>query len=121
MENKFDSNYFITHKDEKVRELWKSFEKMTKGVEGEMYFALRLTIRNLNSQLVDSNKKVDLFGDEKDKSFDRAHKYTTEMSFYIKSLKELEKFITPDELQDIDKRIDETRTVAELMNEIKLK
>ena len=112
MENKFDAEYFKNHEDEKVRLLWAAYQNMTSGLISEMYLAIRTTVRKWNIEL--SKGGVSLL-EEDNKNFEKAHKYFTEYPLYIKSIKQLESEMMPEELRDVQDKL-VPKTVSELMN-----
>lgn len=90
-----------TSKDPKNNKAFEILDAIFKSPYFDSYIALKAQMERWNKEIVE--KGITLKStDENDKSFDRAHKYFTEMTFYIKSLEELKQKMLPEELKQAD-------------------
>jgi hypothetical protein len=91
------------NKDEKGRKAFEFLDAIFKSPHFESYITLKAVMSRWNKQLLDKNIDI-LSNDPDDKGFERAHKYLTEMTFYIKSVEELKAKMLPEELKKADER-----------------
>lgn len=77
------------------------------------YLAVKTTIDNLNEELKSGVAKINEGVSDADKSFERSHKYITEMQPYYEQLEYFRKRLLPQEQE-------ETERAADLLDEARL-
>ena len=89
--------YLKESKDPKIRQAHEVLETIFKSPYFDSYITLKGQMSRWNKEILAQN--VNIVGGEGDDAFKNVHNYFKELSFYIKSLDELEKKLLPDEVK----------------------
>lgn len=112
MDNYFDSEHFKSHKDEKVKALWAAFEKMNTGVAAECYLGMRTTMFKWSAQAAAGEISLD------NDAAQNLQNYFKLIPVYLEALKKLKAEMMPEEVAEMDRKLDNRKTTEELMSEL---
>lgn len=107
--------------DPKNNQAFEILDAVFKSPYFDSYIALKAQMERWNKEILEGGIKLKNSDDE-DKSFERAHKYFTEMTFYVKSLEELKAKMLPEEIKQAEEKPMATEDIlARVKNRNKLK
>lgn len=89
--------------DPKNQKAFEILDAIFKSPYFDSYIALKAQMERWNKEILEGGIKLKN-SNEEDKSFERAHKYFTEMTFYIKSLEELKQKMLPEEIKQAEEK-----------------
>jgi uncharacterized membrane protein len=94
--------YLGQSKDPKIKQAHEVLDAIFKSPYFDSYITLKGQMSRWNKEILEKKVKI-VAEEEKDDSFKNVHNYFKELSFYTKSLEELEKKLLPDEVKKVEK------------------
>jgi len=104
--------YLKDNKDPKIRQAHEVLDTIFKSPYFDSYITLKGQMSRWNKEILTKNVKI-VAEEEDDDAFKNVHNYFKELSFYTKSLDELEKKLLPDELKKA--KNDTPKSMEEIM------
>lgn len=94
----------LCQKNELLREFFSEYEEIIKSPYFEGYTTLKAQIMIWQKSIKENN--IGITGNGEDKSFERAHKFLSELKPYYELIEYLKKQMTPEEVKSAEEQAD---------------